>query len=150
MDLKQGLVAIDGQNFIPEVQVYTSQQSITSNGQLLYARVTLYPQNPFLLKAITRVVLNSTGTGTADRRFKFRLGNSDGNVYYIQAGVGDTTGDRILDTNIFGNSGAFPYVFSTPIYFCPGNAILYEIEDVSNNAPYQVALGFHGEVLIAA
>jgi hypothetical protein len=41
-------------------------------------------------------------------------------------------------------------VFSTPIYFCPGNAILFEIEDVSNNAPYQVALGFHGEVLIAA
>ena len=80
------------------------------------------------------------------RPFKFRLGNSDGALWYFQGGVGGTT-DRVLDSNCFGTA-QFPY----PIYpFIPYGAnatINYEFEDVANQGPYTAYLAFHGSYLI--
>ena len=101
----------------------------------------------FLLKGLTR---ETTIAGiSANVRFKFRLGNSDGTTWYFSGGIGATT-DRVIDTACFG-TGQFPFPIIPPIPYSAGANILYEVEDVSGTAtadPYVINFAFHGSYLI--
>lgn len=127
--------------------------AVISGGAVIAVIVT-NPGNYTVAPTITLTGGGGTGaTATANiggisirRPFKFRLGNSDGALWYFQGGVGGTT-DRVLDSNCFGTA-QFPY----PIYpFIPYGAnatINYEFEDVANQGPYTAYLAFHGSYLI--
>lgn len=143
-----GIVQIGGQNFTERWQILPFEQSITVGLQTINPiSVPLPGSYAFLLKAITRETVSSAGA-SVDRRFKVRFGNSDGGIWYSQAGRGGTT-DRVMDTLICG-SGPFPYVVIPELFFSPNSSIMMEIEDVSNTVPYTIAFAFHGSFLLPA
>lgn len=140
-----GVVNIDGQNYIERAQIFPATLDITQNLQILtQQRVTLPGVANFLLKGLTReVTVNGVSTNL---RFKFRLGNSDGTTWYIAGGLG-AINDRVVDTLIFG-TGQFPYALIPPIPYSAGANIMYEVEDLSGQAPYTINFAFHGSYLI--
>jgi hypothetical protein len=148
MAQQYGVVTIDGQDFMERVQIFPLDLQITGQGQVyLQQRVTLPGVANYLLKGLTREV---TTNGASDsRRFKFRLGNSDGNTWYFAGGIGSTT-ERVIDTCCFG-TGQFPYALIPPIEYSAGANILFEVEDIGNPAgtyPYTISFAFHGSYLI--
>lgn len=140
-----GVVTIDNQQYIERAQIFPVTIDISTSLQLFtQQRVTLPGVANFLLKGLTREV---TVAGiSAQRRFRFRYGNSDGTTWYIAGGIGATT-DRVVDTSVFG-TGQFPYAIIPPIPFSAGANIMFEIEDLSGLPPYTINLAFHGSYLI--
>lgn len=143
--MQYGQVVINGQTYIERAQTFPQVVNITSAHQILTAqRVILPGVANFLLKGLTReTTINGFSSGI---RFLFRYGNSDGNTWYANGGVGATT-DRVIDTCIFG-TGQFPFPVIPPISFSAGASLMYEIEDISGQAPYTISLAFHGAYLI--
>lgn len=143
--MQYGVVTIDGQDYIERAQVFPQDLQITTAFAVLTGqRVTLPGVANFLLKGLTREV---TVNGSSDsRRFKFRLGNSDGSTWYFAGGIGSTT-DRVIDTCCFG-TGQFPFPLIPPIPYSAGANILFEVEDISGAAPYTISFAFHGSYLI--
>lgn len=143
--MQYGVIEIDGQQYVERAQIFTQDLSITTNLQILtQQRVTLPGVANFLLKGLTRETTSAGVSGA--RRFKFRLGNSDGQTWYISGGLGSTT-DRAMDTLVFG-SGQFPYPIIPPIPYSAGANIVFEVEDISGGAPYLINFAFHGSYLI--
>ena len=143
--MSYGLVNIDGKNYIERVQVFPLEVPVTVNLSVQSnLRVVLPGVAPFLLKGLTRDTV--VAGAPAVRRFKFRLGNTDGAVWYVAGGVGGTT-DRVIDPLIFGTA-QFPFALVPPIMYGASSSILVEVEDVSNNQPYTIFMGFHGSYLI--
>ena len=143
--MQYGVVEIDGQQYVERAQIFPMDLNITANFQIFtQQRVTLPGVANFLLKGLTR---ETTAAGaSAARRFKFRLGNSDGQTWYISGGLGAST-ERAVDTLVFG-SGMFPYPLIPPIPYSSGANIVFEVEDVSGSAPYTINFAFHGSYLI--
>jgi hypothetical protein len=140
-----GTVTIDGVQYIERSQIFPAVNDVTSNLQILTAqKVNLPGVANFLLKGLTREVTVS-GISSA-RRFRFRLGNSDGMTWYFAGGIGATS-QRVMDTLCFG-TGQFPYPLIPPITYSAAASIVYEIEDMSSQAPYTINFGFHGSYLI--
>jgi len=143
--MQYGVITIDNQQYVERAQIFPFDLGITTNNQILtQQRVTLPGVANFLLKGLTREI-TAAGASVA-RRFKFRLGNSDGSTWYISGGVGSTT-ERAIDTLCFG-SGMFPYVLIPPIPYSAGSNIVFEVEDISAGAPYTINFAFHGSYLI--
>ena len=140
-----GVVTIDGQSYIERAQIFPQNLDINTNLIVLaQQRVTLPGVANFLLKGLTREV---TVAGiSSDRRFKFRLGNSDGTTWYFSGGIGATS-DRVVDTLCFG-TGQFPFPIIPPIPYSAGANIMFEVEDLSGLAPYTINFAFHGSYLI--
>jgi hypothetical protein len=143
--MQYGVITIDNQQYVERAQIFPFDLDITTNNQILtQQRLTLPGVANFLLKGLTR---ETTASGTSSaRRFKFRLGNSDGSTWYISGGIGSTT-ERAIDTLCFG-SGMFPYVLIPPIPYSAGSNIVFEVEDISAGAPYTINFAFHGSYLI--
>ena len=143
--MQYGVVTIDGQQYVERAQIFPQDVNITTNFQILtQQRVTLPGVANFLLKGLTRQV-QIAGVSSANL-FKFRLGNSDGSTWYISGGIGSTT-ERAVDTLCFGN-GQFPYPIIPPIPYSAGSNIVFEVEDISGQAPYTINFAFHGAYLI--
>lgn len=143
-----GIIQIGGQNFTERWQVLPFEQAITTLGQVINPiSVPLPGTYAFLLKAITRQTLVA-GVAT-ERRFKVRFGNTDGGIWYSQAGRGGTT-DRVLDSLICGDA-ALPYVVIPAIFYSPNSSIYMEVEDVSGvDTDYTIYFAFHGSFLVPA
>ena len=139
-----GTVQIGGKTYIEREQSFPLEVSVTVNLGLTKGSLVLPGTADFWLKALTRETVVA-GASTA-RRFKFRLGNSDGSTWYQSGGAGGTT-DRVIDTLLFG-SGQFPFVLNPYIYYGASSSIQYEIEDISNNQPYTIYFNFRGSYLI--
>jgi hypothetical protein len=139
-----GTVSIGGQTYIEREQTFPLEVSVSVNLSVQKVTLALPGTCDFWLKALTReTVVNGA---SAARRFKFRLGNSDGATWYQCGGNGGTT-DRVIDTLLFG-SGQFPYVVCPYIYYSASGSINCEIEDISNNEPYTIYFAFRGSYLI--
>lgn len=140
-----GQITIDGQQYIERAQIFPANLDITQNLQVLaQQRVTLPGVANFLLKGLTReVTVNGI---SSSRRFRFRLGNSDGTTWYFSGGLGAIS-DRVVDTLCFG-TGQFPYPIIPPIPYSAGANIMFEVEDLSSLAPYTINFAFHGSYLI--
>ena len=143
--MQYGVVTIDGQNYVERAQIFPFDLNMTRNLQVLTGqRLSLPGVANYLLKGLTREV---TINGVPQvRRFKFRLGNSDGTTWYFSGGIGSST-ERVLDTNCFGTA-QFPYPLIPPITYSAGANIMFEVEDVSGNTPYVINFAFHGSYLI--
>lgn len=143
--MQYGVIEIDGQEYIERVQVFPQDVTVTTALQIqTQLRVTLPGIANFLLKGLTRET--TAGGASVVRRFKFRLGNSDGQTWYIAGGVGANT-DRAMDTLVMG-TGAFPYPLIPPIPYSAGANIVFEVEDISGAVPYTINFAFHGSYLI--
>lgn len=157
MAANTGITTVNGTSYIPRPQYFPQIINVTSDGQVLMQQRVALPGNwLFRLKALTRLTLVSNAPSV--RNFLFKLGSSDGPTIYTGGQVqGNSTGavspggsiDRVLDTLIFGD-GRFPFVLSPDVLYSPNAQINYEIEDVSNDAPYTIYLNFIGEYLIPA
>ena|ERR1700704_5233837 len=144
-----GIVSIGGQNFTERWQIVPFEQAVTTSLQVISPiNIPLPGSYAFLLKGITRETVSAAGA-SVDRRFKVRFGNTDGGIWYSEAGRGGTT-DRVLDSLICGSSGAFPYVVIPQLFFSPNSSIKMELEDVSQTVPYTIIFAFHGSYLIPA
>jgi hypothetical protein len=143
--MQYGTVTIDNQQYLERAQIFPYNVDITlANQVLVQQRVTLPGVANFLLKGLTREVTQA-GISVA-RRFKFRLGNSDGTTWYIAGGIGSPT-DRAVDTLCFG-TGQFPYPIIPGILYGAGASIQFEIEDISAQPTYTINFAFHGAYLI--
>lgn len=141
------IVTIGGQSFAERWQILPFEQAVTVSLQTISPiNIPLPGSYPFLLKALTRETVSAAGA-SVDRRFKCRIGNTDGGTWYSQAGRGGTT-DRVLDSLLFGSSGAFPYVVIPALFYSPNSSIMMEVEDVSQTVPYTIIFAFHGSYLI--
>lgn len=139
-----GTVTIGGRTFIEREQSFPLEVVVSVNLGVTKGSLVLPGTADFWLKTLTRETVVA-GASSA-RRFKFRLGNSDGATWYQSGGAGGTT-DRVIDTLLFG-SGQFPFVITPYIYYAANGSINYEIEDVSNNQPYTIYFSFRGSYLI--
>ena len=136
-----GQVTIDGKTYTKRHQVIPQEVTMSVNGGLTPFTLTLPGIAQFMLRGLTRDVLAANAPVT-NRRFRFRLGNSDGAVWYSVGGIGGTT-DRVIDSLLFG-SGQFIYVLDPFILYSPSASIKMEIEDLSQNTPYTIFFGFQG------
>jgi len=139
-----GVVEIEGQKYIERAQVFTEVVDITTGLSTVTRRLVLPGVASFWLKSLMRQTV--AGGASVDRRFLFRLGNTDGGVWYMSGGVGSMT-DRVIDTLIFGD-GRFPFVMVPPIYYTPTSNIVMEFQDISGNAPYTIYVALAGSYLI--
>ena len=155
--MSYGQVTINGKNYTERIQIFPLEVDVTSNGQILTGSLQLPGVANFRLKGLTRVVVKTHAVSSACP-FKFRLGNSDGSVWYSQGGVNGTLGtnspaggsiDRVLDSLMFGN-GQFPFPLVVPLYYSASGSIRWEVEDVSSNSTYTIYFGFHGSYLFEA
>ena len=156
--MSYGQVTIDGKTYVERTQIFPLEVNVTVNGQIITGQQIVLPGVAnFRLKGLTRTVLKSNAVSTACP-FKFRLGNSDGSIWYSQGGNGATVGsnsptggsaDRVLDALMFGN-GQFPYPLVVPLFYSASGGIGWEVEDCSNQQPYTIYFGFHGAYLLDA
>ena len=140
-----GQVVIDGKTYTKRHQVIPLELMVNQNGGVFLPSLTLPGIAMFMLRGLTRDVL-AGNVPVANRRFRFRLGNSDGGIWYTTGGVGGTT-DRVIDSLIFGN-GQFPYVLDPFILFSVSATLKLEVEDLSQNQPYTIFFGFQGAWLL--
>lgn len=140
-----GQVVIDGKTYTKRHQVIPFEVPITVNGQIVTPTLTLPGIAMFMLRGLTREVL-AANLPVTNRRFKFRLGNSDGGIWYTAGGIGNNP-DRVIDSLMFGN-GQFPYVLDPFVLFSVSASIKLEIEDLSLNQPYTIFFGFQGAWLL--
>lgn len=143
--MAQGIVEINGKKFIERAVILNATVTIPSAAVVPFSLVLPGEAN-FMLKAITRQTV--AAGASVSRLFLYRLGNSDGNVWYHMGGIG-ATNDRCLDVLTFG-TGQFPYVFTPPHFYSKNASIRNEFESVSATFPYTIYLGFHGSYLIPA
>ena len=136
-----GQVSIDGKTYTKRHQVIPQEVTVASNGQVIPFTLTLPGIAMFMLRGLTRAVLKSNAPSAACP-FRFRLGNSDGAIWYSVGGVGGTT-DRVIDSLFFG-TGQFPYILDPFILYSVSASIKMEIEDLSQNSPYTIYFGFQG------
>ena len=141
-----GVININGVNYVERSQEFPLEVAVTVNSQVITGALTINGVANFWLKALKRDILNAGAN--VSRRFKFRLGNSDGSTWYSAAGIGGST-NRVIDTLYFGN-GQFPKVLTPPIFYSSSGSILWEVEDVSAAAPYTIFFSFEGSFLMPA
>lgn len=148
--MSQIITAEDGSQYIERPHIYPSIITVTANLQVQTGlRVSLPGAYRFRLKALTRATVVA-GVVTP-RAFLFKLGNTDGNTLYTGGSVptnsSGTTTDRVLDSLILG-TGQFPFPLVPDVLFERNSQIMFEVEDVSNSAPYTIYFGFIGADLI--
>jgi hypothetical protein len=141
-----GTVTINGKNYVEREQTFPMEVAVTVNLSVQRVTLALPGVADFWLKSLTRETV--VAGASAARRFRFRLGNSDGGTWYQSGGNGATT-DRVIDTLLFG-SGQFPFVLCPYIYYGASASLITEIEDVSNNQPYTIFFAFRGSYLYPA
>ena len=145
-----GTININGKTYIKRYQEFPfARLAFSSNGAAIdtSARLVLPGVYDFMLMYLKRDTIVA-GVSTA-RRFLFRFGNSDGSIWYQQAGNGGTQ-DRVLDNLIFGN-GQFPAALTCPIIYGASSNIMMEFQDVSNQGgTYDIQLSFGGAYLVPA
>lgn len=139
-----GTVQIGGKTYIEREQSFPYEMTVTVASSVTKAVLTLPGTADFWLKCLTRETV--VGGASTARRFKFRLGNSDGSTWYQSGGAGGTT-DRVIDPLLFG-SGQFPYVLNPYIYYSASSNIQMEVEDISTVVPYTIYFSFRGSYLI--
>lgn len=142
----EGYIVINGQRYTERFAVYPARVNVTSGLGIVTDRVVLNGTAPFLLKALNRSVIAANADVTANRRFAFKFGNSDGGIFYTQLGLNQSN-DRVVDTLMFGD-GKMPGFIIPAIPYTANGSINYELEDLSNVVPYTVHLAFMGSILI--
>lgn len=141
-----GQVEINGTVYNTRPRYFTYQQSIAAFTTYAPVQLTLTGEAPFLLQALTRATISGAGADvTNTTRFLFKLGNTDGAIWYNTAGNGGTV-DRLVDSLMFGN-GQFPHILPVPIFYSASASIRFEIQDLSNSA-YNLYIGFQGVLLL--
>lgn len=145
-----GTIVINGKTYIKRPQEFPfALLGFASNGTAVNtsSRLVLPGIADFMLMYLKRDTI--VAGGSTVRRFLFRFGNSDGAIWYQQAGNGGTQ-DRVLDNLIFGN-GQFPYALPAPIVYSASSNIMMEFQDISNQgSTYDIQMSFGGVYLIPA
>lgn len=144
--MNYGMVQIGNKTFAEREQTFPLEVTVTVGLSVIKANVQLPGTADFWLKSLTRETV--AAGASAARRFRFRLGNTDGATWYQAGGVGGNT-DRVIDTLMFGN-GQFPFVVCPYIYYSASASILTEIEDIGGGGlvPYTIFFAFRGSYLI--
>lgn len=140
-----GQVTIDGKTYTKRHQVIPQEITMSVNGGVTPFALTLPGVAMFMLRGLTRDVM-AANLPVTNRRFRFRLGSSDGGIWYSVGGVGGTT-DRVIDSLFFG-SGQFPYILDPFILYSLSATIKMEVEDLSQATPYTIFFGFQGAWLL--
>lgn len=139
-----GLVEIDGKKFVERIDIIPLEIPIIVNLGVTTGSVVLPGTANIWLKALGQETL--VAGAPAARRYRFRLGNSDGSIWYMNGGLGGTT-ERVLNSLVFGN-GQFPYPLIPHIFYSASASIKWEVEDVSNNQPYTIVMAFYCSYLL--
>lgn len=143
-------IEIDGQEYVERFQVFPMDVQVVNVNTVYPQRLVLPGEANFLLKAIaaTQFLSGSDVGGTTNLtvRFKFRLGNSDGQRWYMSGGVG-ATNERLLNTLVLG-TGLFPYVLVPPIPYSAGASIPFEVEEFLGQSNFSISFAFIGSYLI--
>lgn len=141
---------IDGQEYVERFQVFAMDVQVVNIKTVYPQRLVLPGEANFLLKAIAATQLlggvDVGGNTNNTVRFKFRLGNSDGQRWYMSGGIG-ATNERLLNTLVLG-TGLFPYVLVPPIPYSAGASIAFEVEEFLSQSNFQISFAFIGSYLI--
>jgi hypothetical protein len=155
-----GVVTLDGQKYLEQVQVFPLEITIASQNQVLTNQTyTLPGVAPFLLKGLSRVTISPRGNysnvWTTDRLFRFKLFSQPGSTWFFSGGLG-IFDDRVFDRLCFG-SGQFPYMLIPPVPVNASGTLMYEVEDVAGfgtdpvlDYPYKIYIAMQGSYLLPA
>jgi hypothetical protein len=158
-----GVITLDGIQYIERPQIFPYEVTIFQSGQVITnLRLTMPGHANFLLKGLSRDCTRRGAPASQDRRFRFRMWNTQGSVWFFSGGLG-IFDDRVVDTLCFG-SGQFPFPLIPPVPVNSSGTLFFEIEDMGLNAlgpqdsfqgvtpqnyvPYTIYFGFHGSYLI--
>lgn len=142
-----GVVTLDGIQYAERPQVFPLEVNITQPFQVLTnQRLTMPGVANFLLKGLTRMILQNGQSASAAIRFRYRMNNTEGSTWFFSGGLG-LINDRVFDQLCFG-SGQFPYPLIPPVPIHASGSLVYEIEDVTGIVPYTICMAFHGVYLI--
>lgn len=153
--MSYSVVQINGKTYAQREQSFPLEVGVATAGQFIKTSVQLPGTADFWLKILMRDSLAGIASippgpvgPSVPRRFRFRLGNTDGATWYQAGGVGGNT-DRVIDTLLFGNA-QFPFVLCPYIYYSSSASILIEIEDLAGAAlvPYTIFFSFRGAYLV--
>lgn len=153
--MSYGIVQINGKTYAEREQSFPLEVGVSTAFQVQKISLQLPGTADFWLKSLTRDSLAGISTippgpsgPSVPRRFKFRLGNTDGATWYQAGGIGGTT-DRVIDTLLFGNA-QFPFVLCPYIYYSSSASIQTETEDLAGPAlvPYTIYFNFRGSYLV--
>lgn len=143
-----GVITLDGVDYIERPQIFPYEVQITSPGQVITnLRLTMPGIANFLLKGLSRDCI--AGGVSSDRRFRFRMLNSEGSVWFFSSGLG-IFNDRVVDPLIFG-SAQFPFPIMPPVPVSASSSLFLEFEDMGlpgGSVPYTICLAFHGAYII--
>ncbi len=140
-------ITINGKNYIERPQFFPLDLAVTVAGAYVQnQRLNLPGLAPFRLKALTRDTIDAGASVV--HRFKFKLGNTEGGVWYAGASIGGTN-DLVVDSLIFGN-GQFPFPVIPSIIYESNASIMFEVQDLSLVVPYTISFGFMGTYLFPA
>jgi hypothetical protein len=154
MDL--GVVTLDGQKYIERLQIIPYEVTVFTPGQVYTnLRLTMPGVANFLLKGLSRDCTRPGAAASQDRRFRFRMLNSQGSTWYFSSGL-SIFDDRVVDALCFG-SAQFPFPLIPPIPVSSSGSLFLEIEDMGfeqqkdpQYVPYTIYFAFHGSYLIPA
>lgn len=140
-----GIVEINGKRYTERFQTIPAQITV-SGTTLVNGAVVLPGESKFWLKGLTREVV-AGGAPVTDRRFLFKLGNSDGSIWYSSApnAIGGTS-DLVLDSLLFG-TGQFPFIVVPHLIYSETASITYQYQSIAGATPYTIYMAFHGSYL---
>lgn len=148
-----GVITLDGQQYIERPQIFPYEVTIFQAGQVYTnLRLTMPGIANFLLKGLTRDVTRPGAPTSQDRRFRFRMLNTEGSTWFFSSGLG-IFDDRVVDTLIFGDA-QFPFPLVPPVPVNSNGSLFFEVEDMGlaagivNYVPYTIYFAFHGSYLI--
>ena len=144
------ITAEDGSQYIERPHIYPAIITVSTNLQVQTGlRVSLPGSFRFRLKALARATIVA-GVVTP-KAFLFKIGNTDGNTLYTGGAVPNSSSgtitDRVLDSLCMG-TGQFPFPLVPDVMFEKNSQVMFEIEDISNSAPYLIYLAFIGADLV--
>lgn len=150
-----GVITLDGQQYIERPQIFPYEVTVLSPGQVFTnLRLTMPGIANFLLKGLSRDVTRPGAPTSQDRRFRFRMLNTEGSTWFFSSGLG-IFDDRVVDALIFG-SAQFPFPLIPPVPVNSNGSLFFEVEDMAlsagivNYVPYTIYFAFHGSYLIPA
>jgi hypothetical protein len=156
-----GVITLDGLQYFERPQIFAYELIVSSPGQVFTnLRLTMPGVANYLLKGLTRDCTAGSTTGSVDRRFRFRLLNTEGATWFFSGGLG-IMDDRNVDALCFG-SAQFPFPIVPPVPVNSSGSLLFEVEDMGINpvpfttglpagyTPYNIHFAFHGSYLIPA
>lgn len=118
---------------------------VTGSG-IVTVQLSLPGRASYVMENITRASIAAGVDVTAARRFLINWLNSDNNLYYQAAGVGQTS-NMVVDSTVFGTP-SFPKPIGDGVLLTSTATLTFNVQDLSLVVPYTIYLTVDGKEVL--